>query len=193
VRLQGDGRAALLRRLAQPAVSMSLTRLTVAAAILLAAASSCAPAKDDRACPSVEVVRNLNQLVQFQGTGRDPSDVLFVAQVNDVQSTCKYEKAGPVIDMTVILDADRGRAGARLPAADVTYFIAITDGKGNIITKRNFSLRINFDDKGHGSAVDELTQEIFSGPLKSVSDHTIIVGFQLTPEQIDINERQRGS
>ena len=38
---------------------------------------------------------------------------------------------------------------------------------------------------------DEFQLRIALSPTTSASDHTIIVGFQLTPEEIDFNERNR--
>src|SRR5207302_9527720 len=81
VRLQGDGEPAVLRRHAQQALSMVQRAGTAfATAALMIVLASCSSSKDQRACPKVEIVRDLSQVVQFQnGPGRDPNDVAYVA------------------------------------------------------------------------------------------------------------------
>ncbi len=161
--------------------------------------AACSSKKEARGCPRVEIVDDLSRLIKFaDGPGRDPSDVLYAARISDAKSQCEYDKAGVVVDMTVSIQGERGRAGAKLQGGDVTYFVAITDGKRNIVAKRNFTSRLAFSDKGQAQLDDELEQRIPLkpigsplDPLPSAEDHTIILGFQLTPEEIDFNEKQR--
>ena len=163
------------------------------AAVLVLA--GCSAKKDDRACPKVEVVGELSRLVKFgDGPGRDPSDVLYVARITDVKSGCVYDKRGVTVDMIVSIVGERARAGAKLKNADIAYFVAITDGSQAIVGKKVFTSRLDLTED-QPRIDDELDQII---PLYSTAataaNHTIIVGFQLTPEQIDYNQKgKRGN
>ena len=170
----------------------------LAAGLALSLAACSGGEKDTRACPHVEIVEDLSRLVKFRdGPGRDPSDVLYAARLDDAKSSCRYDKGGVTVDMTATITGQRGRAGAKLPAGAVTYFVAITDGSKNIIAKRDFTSRLLFSDAGYARLDDELEQRVPlptpkpTDPLPTAGDHTIILGFQLTPEQIDFNEKQR--
>lgn len=205
MRLQGDIGQAVLRRHAQPAVTALAPRraggaalAVLAAGLALSLAACSGGEKESRACPRIEIVEDLSRLVQFrEGPGRDPSDVLYAARLDDAKSSCQYDKGGVTVDMTATITGQRGRAGAKLPGGEVTYFVAITDGSKNIIAKRNFTSRLLFSDAGYARLDDELEQRIPlptpkpTDPLPTAGDHTIILGFQLTPEQIDFNEKQR--
>jgi hypothetical protein len=160
---------------------------------LLCLLAACSGKKEARACPKVEVVGDLSRLVQFgDGPGRDPTDVLYAARVADVKSGCVYDKRGVTVDMVVSIVAERGRAGAKLKGADIAYFIAITDGKQSIVEKKIFNSRLDFTNDT-AQIDDELDQVIpLPSILASADDHTIIVGFQLTPEQINFNQKPRG-
>jgi hypothetical protein len=74
----------------------------------------------------------------------------------------------------------------------VTYFVAITDRSQNIVAKQAFTSQFNFSDKATAAIDDELVQRIPLAPTAPGSDHTLILGFQLTPEEIDFNAKNRG-
>jgi hypothetical protein len=194
VRVQDDRQRAVLRRHAQVAVILvrrQARRGAAHAAPLLALVlASCGVTTDQRACPTVEVIASLNRLVQFRGAGHDQNDVAFVARVGDVRSRCTYEESNVTTDLSITFVGQRGPAGAQLPSAEITYFIAVIDGERHIITKKSFSDRLLFDDKGQARIADDLQEKLPTNPIKSASDHSVIVGFQLTADQINLNETQ---
>jgi|SRR4051794_13981707 hypothetical protein len=168
-------------------------RLTALALVALLSGCSLFEKKDERACPRIEIVRDLSRLVKFRnGAGRDLNDVLYTARFDDVKTKCGYDKTGVSIDMTVSLVGERGRAGLTLPNVDVIYFVAITDRNQNIVAKRTFTSQFTFPEKGMAGIDDELTQRIPLEPTTPATDHTLILGFQLTPEEIDFNAKNRG-
>jgi hypothetical protein len=161
------------------------------AALALVPLVACSGKKEARACPKIEVVGDLSRLVQFaEGPGRDLSDVAYAARIRDVKSGCLYDKKGVTVEMTVSIVGDRAKAGARLKSAEVTYFVAITDASHAIIQKRNFTSSLVFAEGKPATVDDELREVIPLPALASAEDHTIIVGFQLTPEQIDFNQKR---
>jgi hypothetical protein len=192
VRLQDDGQFAVLRRQAQIAVIFVRHAARAGAAVALAGLlTSCGVTTDQRACPGVEVIASLNRLVQFRDAGgHDQNDVAFVARIGDVRSRCTYSEADVTTDLSITFVGQRGPAGTRLPSVEMNYFVAVIDGQRHILTKRNFSDRLVFDDKGMARITDELQEKLPTDPIKSASDHSVIVGFQLTPEQINLNETQ---
>lgn len=200
MRLQGDGGSAILRWDAQHAVTSigvrkigRVSRLAMVALVALLSGCSLFEKKDTRACPRVEIVSDLSRLVKFrEGPGRDLNDVLYNARFDDVKTGCSYDKTGVTVEMTVSLIGQRGRAGLTLPAGDVTYFVAITDRNQNIVAKRTFTSRFDFSGKPTAAIDDELVQRIPLAPTTPATDHNLILGFQLTPEEIDFNAKNRG-
>jgi hypothetical protein len=167
-------------------------RMLAAALLALLPACSMFDKKDERACPRIEVVGDLSRVVKFQdGPGRDLSDIVYVARIDDAKSGCRYDKTGVTIELTVSLLGERGRAGAGAAKTDATYFVAVTDRAQNIIDKPIFTSQFDFSDKNVAAIYDDFQLRIPLAETASASDHTIIVGFQLTPEEIDFNERNR--
>jgi len=66
--------------------------LTLVAALALLTGCSVFKKKEVRTCPRVEIVEGLNRLIKFgDGPGRDPSDILYAARINDARSECDHD------------------------------------------------------------------------------------------------------
>jgi hypothetical protein len=175
--------------------NVTVARGLAAIAVLgLLAGCGLLPDKRDKTCPKVEVVDALSKLVQFaDGPGRDLSDVLYAARIEDVKSACAFDKSGVKVEMTVSIVGDRAQAGLKLKGSDITYFVAITDASQAIIAEKRFTVRLDFSDNKPARVDDVLEQSIPLTVTRSAKDHTIVVGFQLTPEQVDYNQKPPGS
>ncbi|MBI1243569.1 MAG: hypothetical protein GC202_01060 [Alphaproteobacteria bacterium] len=175
-----------------------LPALAVAAAIAgLSACSSKEPVTAE--CPRGGIVPDANTLVRFRdGPGRDITDVLLQAQVVDMRITCEYAKgrnARPAVtlDLQIAFAAERGPA-ERTRKASAPYFVAIVDPDHNIVAKETFSADFEWtDNRPRTGRVDQWEPFI---PLKNNFDgpsYQILVGFQLSEDQLAWNRKQRGA
>ncbi len=166
----------------------------LAAPALLVGLAACTT-NEARYCPNVEVMNGLDRIVQT-GTGTsgtaDKSAIAYGATIADVRSGCLIDQGGVTVDLRVTIIAQRGPAGAGLPHADITYFVAVTNRDREIIGKRQFTDRLVFDAAGRAQVVDDLKQRIPSPPTRSVVGDSVVLGFQLTSEQLDLNESKPG-
>ena len=82
--------------------------------------------------------------------------------------------------------ADRSRA------AEFDYFVAVADPQRNILAKEVFRVQFKFaPNEQRVGTVEEIEPRI---PLKARADgvdYQIIVGFQLTPEEIEWNRTRK--
>jgi hypothetical protein len=143
-------------------------------------------------CPSVEVPRELATLTRFRdGGGRDLTDVVFEAGIVDVQIACDYGSRGASIQLNVVVGAERGPAN-RSPNATVPYFIAIGDPQRTILAKEVFSTTVTFPPNVARAAATEETEETIPLPKgRSAEGYGIIVGLQLSPEEVEYNRSRR--
>jgi hypothetical protein len=171
--------------------------LVLAAAALALTACTAQEDRNAAVCPRAGIVPDANVMVLFrEGAGRDLTDVVAQAQIVDVAVTCEYSAArrppGMTLDLQVALAAERGPAD-RARRATLPYFVAILDGDQNIVAKEFFEARFEFpDNRTRVGRVDELEPRI---PLRSNFDgpsYRLMIGFQLTPDQLAWNRRQRG-
>jgi hypothetical protein len=146
--------------------------------LILAVAPLAACNRTPPPCPQVSIIGDGSTVTKFrEGTGRDLTDVTAQAQIVDVAVACDYDRRGV---------ADRSRV------AEFDYFVAVADPQRNILAKEVFRVGFRFpQNEQRVGTVEEIEPRI---PLKARTDgvdYQIVVGFQLTPEEIEWNRTQR--
>ena len=146
------------------------------------------------ACPKVSILPYADQITVFrEGPGRDLVDVEYEGVISPVSGECVYEDDYARVEVDLIL-----RIGAiKGPAAisneqSFNFFVAVTDGKNRVLNKKVFDSPVVVPEgRRRGAVQEELRQRfpIVSG--QRGSDYKIIVGFQLTKEQMAYNQSNR--
>ena len=161
------------------------------AGILLAACGIFGPG-EVKVCPRVSLLNDAESMTQYRdGPGRDLTDVLFEAKVVDVNWSCKYLDNRVRVEAAIDIVAQKGPAseGAN---AKVSFFVGIIDYEQNIIAKKTFASEIEFRDGRRRAGVrEEIEQILFLKEGESGDDYEIIVGMQLTEQQLKQNRRRR--
>ena len=141
-------------------------------------------------CPNVAVIAEAANVTQFaSGGGRDVVDVRFFAQFNDVEWSCDLDGSTLEVELTLFLAATAGPT-SQARTADFEYFVALAARGGEVIVKENFASRIALISKGE--TTEEIEQIIPLRADQSGDDFEILIGFQLTREQLEYN-RARGA
>jgi|HigsolmetaAR203D_1030402.scaffolds.fasta_scaffold00476_23 hypothetical protein len=146
---------------------------------------------DPQGCPSVRIVSDADRITQFRdGPGRDLTDVVARGVIADFSGECAYEGNTVTVDLDLVIGAEKGPAAAAGDPARFVYFVAVADPELNILNKREFDTEIAFEGASSRAAVmEELVQVI---PLERPVDgqyYQVLVGFQVSPEQLDYNRR----
>lgn len=148
----------------------------------------------DGSCPPVSVRPDLASLTEFYDPA-NPSDKSMVsdARITGVHGTCRVEKDGLVMQIDLSFAGNTGPK-ARVKSSDkpsfaYPYFVAVTDAQGIVISKEIFAASVSY-----GAEQTTMTQSesIFqSMPFPDPANgniYSVIVGFQLTPEQLSYNQ-----
>lgn len=163
------------------------------AAVLAAAAcagtSREAREKNPAPCPNIVVLNDASRLIEFDGE-ETLENVAYTGEITNVAVGCRYFGDEP-IDAAISVDMAFGRG----PKGDTdkktfTYFVAVTRKDLEVITKREFTVPIDFD----GELSIETTEEEIDKILIPRADENvaganfeIVVGFALTPDQVLFN------
>jgi hypothetical protein len=171
---------------------MRLLKISVPLSIVAAAIALSACNRTPPACPRATILGDGATITQFRdGPGRDLTDVLAQAEIVDAAVDCDYDRSGVDVSMQIAIAATRGPAD-RARVADFDYFVAVADAQRNILAKEVFRVRFNFPDtQSRVGTVEQIEPRI---PLKDRAEgvnYQIVVGFQLTPEQLEWNRTQR--
>ena len=140
---------------------------------------------ETRPCPQVFKIGDASRLIKYQsGKGRDLLDVEFEAGIGNLDWRCKYDDDMLIVELAVEIIVKKGPA-SRADQVDMPIFVSIIDRGQKVLAKQVFNSQIEFE-KGRRrtGSLEEFEQQI---PLRSGQtgdDYAIVVGFQLTREQL---------
>lgn len=169
---------------------------TALAAVGLAAlVAGCSSNKPEPACPGGVIPIDAAKITRFRdGPGRDLTDVLVTGNIQDILvDQCEYEKdAVDINNFQIAITADRGPAD-RSGVVDFEYWVAIVDPERKILNRRTFPVHLEFKDNlTHvGTVIDSLQLRIPMPDVMKAPRYQVIVGFQLTPDELAWNRSQR--
>lgn len=149
-------------------------------------------------CPRANILSDAASIVKYrEGSGRDLTDVEFEGEITALSAKCEYVKDNSVIDMsvTVTIDVSRGQALASSEERKVIYFVSIVDRLNQqILNKAQFEVPFKFPSGRNRLSTggnEQISERINLRPGRNGIDYEVLVGFQLSEEQLRLNRRQR--
>lgn len=144
-------------------------------------------------CPLMGVLYEGSRLVEFAQPGNERyANVGFTGEMRGVRGLCRYVDSNP-IEMAMSIDMAFGRG----PAATTNqrtyrYWVAVVrrSQRGLPIEKQYFDLDVRFDgDEAVVTRTEEIERIVIPRANNEVSGENfeILVGFDLTPEQLQYN------
>ena len=144
------------------------------------------------ACPQTGILRDGADMTRFRPNGTDLTDMIVDGRIVGLSGKCSLDD--PTHLRTVIsvsMDLTRGPA-AQGRQADVTYFLAVSRGD-TILDKKDYTFNVSFPRNSDRVRLvgDQIDLVLPVDPKLSGAAYSILVGFQLTPDQLAFN-RKRG-
>jgi len=166
--------------------------LALAVSALTGCTSSADEANAQRFCPPGVVVTDAATLTRFKpGAGRDPTDVLFQAELGKIETKCSFSKRGVSIDMRVAIAVGEGPA-AQNRQAQLSYFVAIIAPGRQVVARVEFPADYQFTgNRSRLVGVEELAQEIPGVTDIQAQGYQIAVGFVLSPDELNYNRQRK--
>jgi len=169
-------------------------RIFVGAALLLSLGLSACSSNDTTgvpSCPRTAIVADASRLVQFgSGSLADAQAVTLEARLTRIGGECVYpkNKSSVTVNMNLTIEARRGTEIANASAASVGYFVAVVDADQRIVGRAEFTSALEFKSGSRQTAViEELEQRIPLPTGRQAAGFDVLVGFLLTPEQVNLN------
>ena len=143
-------------------------------------------------CPDVSILRDAAQRVTFAGGGRDLTNIVAEVEISDFNGECGYRETDVVVELTVEFLAI---AGPQMTgdAVSFPYFVAILDPEDRVLAKQVFQASATIEEGDAGGVVREDLQQVI--PLDRTAAgpaYQILLGFQLTPEELEYNRQSGG-
>jgi len=142
-------------------------------------------------CPAAFPVAEARELTRFSGQGRDLTDVLFEAQVQDMALICGYLDDVIEVDMRIRIMAVDGPANESR-VVRFAYFVAIATLDRKIVAREEFNLEVPFEgNRTRVVAIEEVAPRIPLQAGQNGDDYVIYVGLALTPAELRYNQENR--
>jgi hypothetical protein len=158
------------------------------AVVLLAGCGT--PGAGKLVCPSAAPVRDLEAIAQLRPGGHQAKDVLAGARLLTPSLTCDFDKNMIVATVEVPIKGFRSDAGVK--PDQFSYFVAVATADRRILSKQVLNVPVAF---GSGetsqSVTDSVTVRIPAARKGEGGDYAILLGFQLTPEQLEFNRKPK--
>ncbi|MCW5745933.1 MAG: hypothetical protein KIT36_07020 [Alphaproteobacteria bacterium] len=145
-------------------------------------------------CPQAMRVQDAASLTRFRpGTGRDRTDVLFQADLGNIDVACGLHRNRVDVDLTIEIVVAEGPA-LRERAANVGYFVRLIDPSGRVVQGRNFAADYKFaGNRTRAGSSEQLTLTIPLAEGQYGGGYTVAVGLLPTPEELEYNRRGSGT
>lgn len=146
-------------------------------------------------CPSVKVMDELRTMVEFQDPA-NPSDKTQIARavMKNVAARCAVGDTLSV-ELDIMVDTTLGPK-ARVKKTDkpnfaFPYFVAVISPQGSVVAKEIFAASLSFENgENDMSRTETITQHIPLAEDGTVPAYSILIGFQLSEEQLAFNRTQ---
>jgi len=142
-------------------------------------------------CPLMGVLYESSRLVEFvEGGNERYANINFTGEMRGVRGLCRYVDSDP-IEMQLEIDMAFGRGpAATIDTKNYRYWVAVVRRGRAPIAKQYFDLEVEFD---RGETVAARTEQIERILIPRATAETsgenfeILVGFELTPQQLQYN------
>ena len=144
-------------------------------------------------CPQVEIVNDLSSISDFTNPKKQKKkNLISRVDIKSAESTCKLASKSAIIDLKLIFDGELGTKG-RVKSSDkpffsYPFFIAVTSPGGKIMAKEIFAASLTYGSSETTHIYSEnLRQIIPITSKKHANQYRVLIGFQVTPEQLAYN------
>jgi hypothetical protein len=146
-------------------------------------------------CPRVRIVNELSALSEFTNMDRPREDQLISrAHVGTVDAACEYGPKSVTVDLQLAFESVLGPE-ARVTATDkpffsYPFFVAVSEPGGEILAKEIFAAAMTFPPGQNRQTYTEKLRQIIPAPNQERgARYQVVVGFQLSEEQLKYNRR----
>tara|TARA_B100000678_G_scaffold284661_1_gene286582 strand:+ start:49816 stop:50403 length:588 start_codon:yes stop_codon:yes gene_type:complete len=175
-------------------VRLIVSSALAGAALLLTSCATFDARPNQGPCPAVGSLYEAQRVVVLDGQGDNYNNIEFTGEINGVRLFCRYVEDDP-IEAQVEIDFAFGKGQAAVSNTNTyNYFVAVTRTNRAVMSKQVFPLEVKFREGETVKTQEELVGRIViprADESISGANFEILVGFELTPEQLEFNENGR--
>lgn len=133
-------------------------------------------------CPRTAILAEFSKAIEGQ------KDSSIRSEMDSLHPTCTEDNGYTFLDMRLRVTSFRPLATYHAPLKiSPSYFVAVIDQEGNILSRTNHEVAVNFEEK----QTTKVTMERIQEKIPVGKDVTVYVGFNLDETQVDLLKKMR--
>jgi hypothetical protein len=142
-----------------------------------------------QSCPAVSILAQASEVTKVRPGGQTRDDVIVSAEILPPAVACDYELGDASASVNVGLPIAVRRGPAAGDPQTLSYFVAVIDPAGNMISKRIFERDIPGGTEPVGTITENVTgTTIGLAENRRPFEYQLLVGFQLTADEYIRNQ-----
>lgn len=164
---------------------------TMTAVAILLATAGCAGGGTTAAipCPETGLMLDATHLTAFNTAGSTKAaDAVVIGRIDNYRGACRMRDNTLEFVLDVEIGGRKGPAAPKdLERAQFPYFIAILGPDEQVLQRQSFESLIMFSKDGYGFATEKHNMRLPIEDKKTLRQHKVVIGFELTPAQLAYN------
>ncbi len=162
------------------------------AAASLAGCGGSGSAQFPPACPHAGILADAADLTRFRqgAAGRDLTDMAVDGRITGVSGVCSHNERNTDVTVAVSMQLARGPAygSGRM---DVPFFVVVARNR-EVLDKQIYRVNPNFAPNADTTRLttDPVTLTLPTSASRPGSSYDVVVGFQLSPDEVAFNRRR---
>jgi len=142
-------------------------------------------------CPLMGVLYDSSRIVEFATEEERYANIRFTGEMQGVRGLCRYVDDDPIVmNLEIDMAFGRGQAAAGERSRVFRYWVAVARRGRAPLEKQFYDVEVRFDrDEQVATGTEEIRQIVIPRANAEVSgdNFEILVGFELTPQQLQFN------
>lgn len=138
-------------------------------------------------CPAVAVIGDISTWTEFKpgATTKTSDDLAYTATISEIDGGCtESDDVVSAVDFSIYA---RKYDGYGETTVSLPYFVAIVKDNNSVISKKNFTATITFDQDGLGESRNQVLVDIPTIEQSRTYRYEILLGFDVEPTDIYYN------
>ncbi len=142
-------------------------------------------------CPALAILAQASEVTKLRPGGQTREDVVLSAEMLPATMACDYELGDTEVSVELSVPITIRRGPAAAAPQSLSYFVAVVDPNGSVVTKRLFARNVPADTPRVTTVTEFVNGTTIGLPQnRQPFEYQVLLGFQLTADEYVRNQAE---